>query len=256
MRIKDKKGITLVELMIYLVISTVVIGYALSTITATSQNYVRSRETVKLQTAGRNSMLLLARDFSNMGYKTILVDTGGGNTEIRQLPGTWTGADNVVTPLLDSAGSFLFQAGFPHDTIEIFKAEMIRDDSLDEIIRVQYVVDSATATLLRISQPLDTAGFVWGDRDTMTILQNVEAIQYRFTTDGINWHDNPTGIRDQVEEVRIELLARSLRTMRITTNKEFVVGGTQFSTADTSRSKYMWRLYQETVEVTNNGNLF
>ncbi len=255
MRIKNKSGVTLAELLIYIVFATVVIGYALSTITAMSQSYVRSRETVKLQSSGRNSVLIMSRDFSNLGYKTIIVDTGGGETEIQQLPGTWTGADIVVTPLLDSSASFLHQSGFPYDTIEIFKAEMISDDALDAIIRVQYVVDSSL-TLLRLSRDLDTTDNSWGDPDTMEILRNVEALQYRFTTDGINWHDNSTGIRDQVEEIRIEFLVRSLRTMRMATNKNFVVGGEQFSTEDSIRSQFLWRLYQETVEVTNNGHLF
>ncbi len=252
---KNNSGVTLAEVLIAILLSSIVIGFSLELISGMTKNYIYSRQTTDLQTGSRNMLLLMSRDLSTMGYKTILVDTGLGNTVLKQLPGTWTGSLVDTSKPTDSAASFLHYAGLPYDTLEIFKAEMVSDDSLEAIVRVLYEVNS-DGVLLRIAREFDTTTTSWGVPDTMEIANNIEVLQYRYTTDGINWHDNPTGIRDQVEEVRIELLVRSARAGRILTEKTYTVGNLVFSTADTSRSQFKWRFYQETMEVTNNGIVF
>ncbi len=252
---QQNKGVTLAEVLIALVLSSIVIGFSLQIISEMTKNYIYSRQTTDLQTESRSMLLLMSRDLSSMGYKTILEDTEDGNTVVRQLRGTWTG--NLIDPTnpADSSASFLHYAGLPYDKIEIFKAEMVRDDELDQILRVMYEVNS-DGILSRSSRIFDTTTETWSAPVVMEIGNNIEALQYRYTTDGINWHDDPTGIRDQVEEVRIELLVRSNRAGRVRTEKRYTVGNLVFSTTDESRSQFKWRFYQETLEVTNNGIVF
>lgn len=253
LQITNRKGTTLAELLIYIVLAAMVIVYSLSLITSMAQNYVNTRETSKLQTGSRSTITIMTRDISNMGFKMI-EDTISASSHMMQLPGTWTGFFVDTTRQTDSAASFLHFAGIPYDTLEIFKADMINDTTLEGVYRIKYVVSSASR-LHRISQKLNIATMKWANPESLVIADNVSVLQFKYTTDGINWHDNPTGIRDQIEEVHIEMLTHGTRPMKTPVNKTFIVGNVVFSTADSSRIHQRWRLYQETVEVPNNGNL-
>lgn len=249
----NRYGFTLTELLIYIVLSSILIGFSLSVITTLAENYVNTREATNLQTSSRNVLSLMFRDISNMGYK-IVKEVKDSSFIMRQLPGTWTGALVDTTLKTDSAASFIIKHGLPNDTLEIFKADVLDNDSLEGVFRISYVIDTGKI-LRRISRELDTATLVWQNPDSMIVANNVEVLQYRFTTDGVNWHDNPDGMRDLVRKIRIEILTFGNRDMKTTVDKTFTIGNVVFSTADSSRTHKRWRFYRETVEVSNNGNL-
>ena len=66
-KITNKNGYTLVELIIYSVIALVVVGFSLSLVRTTSSNYTRDRRKSRMQTEGRNAILMMAREIINTG---------------------------------------------------------------------------------------------------------------------------------------------------------------------------------------------
>ncbi len=248
----NNRGLTLTELLIYMVLSGIVIAYGASMITHSSKVYVRQREVSKLQSGGRNTMAILARDIMNTGFKTYL-DTNG---VVRTLGGTWTGASIDASKPSDSAASFLFSAGENsfYDTLEIFKAEMVKGDSLEGVYRVKYLVDN-NEVLLRISGLYDSSSASWGGWDTLQIATQIEALQYQFSIDGIDWLDDPIGVRDQIKTITVSFLSKTDREVAKFVDDTFNLGDISISLTDSSGLN-LRRLYQETVEVMNNGVLY
>ncbi len=68
-KLKNNSGASMVEVMIYMVIGLIVIGYALSSMDVISTGYVRGRTVMKMQKDGRDAVQLLARDIANLGFK-------------------------------------------------------------------------------------------------------------------------------------------------------------------------------------------
>ncbi len=251
---KQNRGFTLVELMIYIVLVSMIISYAFSLLTTTSRSYVRSREVSKVQTNGRYAAAILARDVMNTGYKTILLEEDGV-TRIKQLPGTWTGNFAVVSPADDSAASFLFFPGNPCDTLEIFKAEMDSVNILDEVVRIRYTIDDNNI-LWRTTQTFDsTVTGNWVAGAPLALSKNIEALQFRFSENGSDWFDNLSGNRDLIRSIQIELLVKTEREVIGKTGKSYSMGDIIITPTGTDEY-YIRRHYTEIVEIVNNRPLF
>lgn len=250
-----QRGISLVELMLYITFAFLVISFALSLVTEAAQAYVRGREVSKVQSNGRYAMAIVARDVMNTGYKTVL-SSSTGVLRMKQLAGTYTGTKAITgTTLADSAASFIFKPGNPSDTLEIFKAEMVKPDSLGAVIRARYTLDN-NKILWRITRIYDsTVTGRWKAGDTLALSQNIEAFQCRFSIDGINWTDDPTGNRNKITAIQLELLVRTEREVEGTTASSYSIGDITF-TPPSSDANYLRRRYMEIVEVVNNGKLY
>jgi len=68
----DKRGVTLVELMIYMALSVVVLMYSFQAMQQMAKSYVYGRELTKLQATGRDAINMISRDLSNTGFKYYL----------------------------------------------------------------------------------------------------------------------------------------------------------------------------------------
>ncbi len=252
-RLASKRGISLVELILYITFAFIVISFALSLVTSSAQAYVRGREVSKIQSNGRYAMAIVARDVMNTGYKSMFLDSSGV-TLFRRLNGTWTGTKVTVSPPVDSAASFLFTPGDPNDTLEIFKAELLPSGALDKVIRAQYTLDS-NRILWRITREYDsTVVGNWIAGDTLALSKNIEAFQCRFSTDGVNWLDDPSGTRHQIVAIQLELLIRTDREVSGTPATSYTIGNVTF-TPPSSDTRFLRRRYMEIVEVVNNGKL-
>ncbi len=257
MQVKDdisaEAGVTLVELTLYMLFASLIIFYALSMATSASRSYVRGREVSKIQSNGRYAMAILARDVMNTGYKAALSDETGV-LRVKQFSGTWVGDRVEPSPSADSAGSINFYEGIPGDTLEIFKAEMI-NDTLDEVIRARYFLDSNNI-MWRITRKFDSSAVnYWVDGDTVALSKNIEALQFRFSTDGVNWFDDPVGNRNKIRAIQMEILMRTGREVTGPTGNSYIMGNIVF-TPPAEDAQYLRRRYLEIVEVVNNGILF
>ena len=91
----------------------------------------------------------------------------------------------------------------------------------------------------------------WGAETSMEIANNVEALQFRFSTNNKDWIDDPTNVKKDVAAIQIHLLMRTSKEIDMKIHKTYTLGDVTVnpSTGD----QHLRRLYVETVEVVNNG---
>jgi len=89
-KLNNNSGASMVEVMIYMVIALIVIGYALNSMGTISKGYVRSRTVNKMQKDGRDAVQVMAREIGNTGFKFYIdIFTADVNTESATSPGTF-----------------------------------------------------------------------------------------------------------------------------------------------------------------------
>lgn len=245
--IMNSRGYTLIELVMYIIIASIVITIALSSMRSVSKTYTRDRRKSKMQTQGRNAVTIMAREIVNTGVKVFLNNNGGDGTfTIDNVPNTTTGeAGDPVDIGNDTNSSFYYTHANPADELEIFKATLGNDGQPQETARIRYYLNNNTLQRdIKIHN-----GAEWGAATTLEIAYNIEALQFQFSTDKSTWTNNITGIKSNIKAIRIFLLARSQHTTDMTIQKTYNLGNITLSKND----KYLRRIYDEKVEVINNG---
>lgn len=270
MKIKNSYGYTLLELMMYMIMAVMIIGFALNMIGRTQKQYGQQRSMSKLQGAGRNTIYIVAADIQNCGFKNFLQETGA-NTDVYNLvriSGVTTNEDDfIVDPNSRESSPGDGDASFyrltssagedgDFDSLEFFRGSVNNDGTFNNVSRIKYCVRSGNLTRIeRINTETDPTAISWStlpDSNIVALAENVEALQFEYSTDKINWVDDPTDIKEEIKAIKITILIRTNRaasmnsvtnTYKVTTsNKEVSVSG-----------NYLRRLYSETVEVINNG---
>ena len=74
-KLSNNAGVTIAELMIYIVLGLIVVGYALSAMTDMAKGYTRTRTVMKMQKDGRDAIQIMAREIANTGFKYYIHDT-------------------------------------------------------------------------------------------------------------------------------------------------------------------------------------
>ncbi len=267
---ENNKGYTLTELMIYMVLAVVVMTLVMNTMKSVSTQYVRGREVTKMQTNGRDVISILSRDLINTGFKYHITKTlTNGVVQYKTLPmvgtpeetfllGSYTSKlvdDRALLPD-DSAASFFHEPRTPADSLEIFRSRLVSSDLVGSVERVSYHM--STDTLFRVfsecaTTTLDGSGDIqWSDPDTIALIENVEAIQYQFSPNGVDWEDDPSDDieRHLMKYIRVELLIKSMREADIAGKSGTVTVGDYEVTMD---GEHLYRSYSEVVPIRNNG---
>ncbi len=74
-KLKNNAGVTIAELMVYIVLGLIVVGYALNAMTDMAKGYTRTRTVMKMQKDGRDAVQVMAREIANTGFKYYIHDT-------------------------------------------------------------------------------------------------------------------------------------------------------------------------------------
>lgn len=267
---KNYKGYTLLELMMYMLVAIMVIGFAFQMISRTQKQYGQQRSMSIMQGEGRNSIYIISADIQNCGFKNFLQETGSGTNiyVLTRIAGITTNEDDVTTPEAspgDGDASFYAKDGGTgaFDTLEFFKGSIDSDGDFEKVVRITYVVESNNLIRYEKKATQTTPSTIdWSvaptDIDTATIVENVEALQFEFSTDKVNWVDDPTGIKSQIKAIRVNILIRTNRTVAqpavSNTYKVTRIGNDlEAGTEVTVDGNHLRRLYTETIEVVNNG---
>ena len=272
---RNNRGVTLAELMVYLVVATLVIGYSLRAMQDMSVYYVKARQVTKMQSSGRDAISALARTIGNTGFKYYLkkdtVNSSGNDSVIYTFHPTPTSSDSLFlfasytssyidgsSPLPnDSAASFIESQGATSDTLEIFRLQPLTADSIVAVERIKFFIDNDT--LWHVSQKctnysLAGGNIDWQTPDTLAIIDNAKALQFQYSTNGINWIDDPTSavIRNNMKYVKIDLLVISARPSGVNLPDDTISIGNISVIKD---KKYYYRNYEMVVPIFNNGIL-
>lgn len=274
----NNKGLTLVEVTVYIVLGTLVLSYAMAAMKSVSKTYVHGREVTKMQQSGRDAINSIGRDLVNTGFKYYLFkDTVSGKATYKTKPvitepdsaflkGTYLSDQinsdyHIESPKrADSTASFLHSNFDPGDELEIFRAKLERTDLIGSIERVRY--HQSNDTLFRTVQVcttpvLDASGNIqWGSATTVGIVENVMGIQYQFSENGKDWIGDPTlnETKHLMKYIKVELLIASERDADIaplTNNVQ--IGGTTNGVTFVPDGVHLYRTYTLTVPILNNG---
>lgn len=279
-KIVHNQGVTLVELMVYIVLGVLVVSYAMATMKSVSKQYVHGREVAKMQQNGRDAINIIARDLVNTGFKyyiyTWLDDNGNEQYETRPKRGLNGSADTTFlyasynskvkqfgvysdsTVSADSAASFLYwnTSNYPGDEIITYRSKLVRSDSVGSVERVRYYLDTGDSTLYRAVDICDNTNLciggniVWKDGPRVGVVENVIAFQLQFSSNGIVWEDAPID-KAAVKYVRVELVIHSERESafggKLDTN---IVGD---YTIPLTGDSHLYRKYSRVIPMVNNG---
>lgn len=261
----NNNGYTLLELMMYMLIAVMVIGFALHMIGQTQKQYGQQRSMSKLQGEGRNSIYIVAADIQNCGFKNYLQQTGTNVYSLTRINGVTTSEDESVSPGQietspgDGDASFYMlddgDLNGDFDSLEFFKGSIQSDGTFNNVVRVKYCVrDGNLLRIEMIATQTTPSTISWSTlptANTITIAENVEALQFEYSADKSTWVDDPTGNKANIKAIRITLLIRTNRTTAQSSTSSYNV--TESGTIVNVSGNYLRRLYTETVEVVNNG---
>jgi len=257
----NNKGTSLVEVLIYLVVSVIVIAYALNAMTSVAKGYVNQRTVVSMQADGEDAIGVMAREIAATGFKMYLsknVDADNKVTYDKEEEGKVTN-ESIYLPGLgnpfpnDSDASFLHMNGTHDDTLEFVYAKMIDAYRLDKIERIRYTLKDDT--LFHRSQEYsgvdDDARDDWGIEVNIALIDNVSAVQFEFSIDGVTWVSDVTDIKHQMNFVKASILIKSKRKLDTQIDHEIIMSD-DFTFIE-NESKSIYRLYQKIIEIPNNG---
>ncbi|MDR0303640.1 MAG: PilW family protein [Chitinispirillales bacterium] len=272
MKTKNKKntGTTLVELMIYMIVSLIVITAAFKVISRATTGYLHGRSVAKAQYGARDCLTAMSRDIASMGYKAYFeYDGDKPNRNIDSVG--YTRTDSVVGfgrhTMTGNSAAFFFYDGenTKSDTLEFFR---IRTNEKGERIareRVKYYLDEDNNVIIRELWTMrQTASHLifgeWGIPDTTYMASNIVALNFRFSENGddlwISKFDNANPVtgtivkRNNVRNVEIALLVKGQKKGKgIYGQTEYIIGDRVHNTSD---NEFIHRLYRQVVEIPNN----
>ncbi len=295
MQLKIKKcnnrGLSLVEVLLYIVIGMIVIGYALNAMTAVAKGYVRERSVTGMQASGRDAIGVLGREIATTGFKVYLdtntiTPTGSTQPQMVYTTQVQSGAyleDFVFPQNIVNAGAYPYPQGTDEykasiifgagpgltDTLEIFRAKMRDAHNVSAVERIKYYVDNTGASpqLIRELRTLkmNEANFYnnfnqWNDPVRMVLADNVVALQFQFSENSMDFVDDFTGSlagnRHLVKYIKIQMLVRSNRTQKVTASgqvQEMGDLGNIYLQTGIDPNQFLYRFYEKTVEVPSNG---
>lgn len=145
----NNKGLSLVEVVVYMIVSIIIIGYIFNTLSNITHSFHQEKKKSVLQMNGQDAISLLARDIATTGFKHFL-DTSKIEDSIlyrkRIFKGTYLRTVLKEFPngkeSSEYDASFLIYPGTYFDTLEVLRAKMLHAHKLDTVQRITYVPDN------------------------------------------------------------------------------------------------------------------
>jgi type II secretory pathway component PulJ len=107
----NSRGVTLVELIIYIVIAAIVVALMAVPFRKMTTSTKTEKQESSLQTNSRDALAVMSREIRNTGFKRYIVDASG-TFNIAVIPKTF----------VTDSSSFILKQGDPSDTLTIYKA--------------------------------------------------------------------------------------------------------------------------------------
>jgi type II secretory pathway component PulJ len=163
---KNRSGITLVEIMLYIVLFSFMALLFNKQMASFINQYTAGKSTAKQQLDARDIILILTSEIQGMGLKIYRV-TGG-----------WAIATGVTVSTTDLS-SFVHKQGDPNDTLTLYKAELDNNGNSTNITdTIKYYVNGTSLT-----RNFKATG---GTATSGVVAENVYALQFLYGTNLTN----------------------------------------------------------------------
>jgi hypothetical protein len=162
----NRKGVTIVELLIYIVLFTIALFFIGKQFGKLVDNYSGNKRVLQQQTSARNILGLMIHEIRNTGLKVYLHKSG---TSLSR--NTATGAIVGIGTPPDSS-SFVHKQGNPYDEITIYKIRLDGTGDYELTDTTRYYMNGTT--LRREYRPSS------GRITNSVVAENVYALQYEY----------------------------------------------------------------------------
>ncbi len=153
----NRKGVTLIELLVYIVLFSVVSLFVGAQMKQLLGGYSSGRRVARLQSEFRDVLAMLSREIRNTGLKTCLISGGSGTLTTSIDPGAY----------LSDSSSFIHKEGNPGDTLTIYKLRLNDNGDKTGVDVIQYYLDGTTLKRYAEGKRIDIA-------------ENVHALQFQY----------------------------------------------------------------------------
>jgi len=262
----NKKGMTLIELLVYMAIAALLLAPVIMLMQNSSLNMARNAVNTDLRISGRDILNIMYEDIRNTGFK--LMDQTG--TEIERLHVTFMGVGGVnttVTPPdttwgVDDSSSFKHDDDVVgdkrYDTLTIRKGRLSSAGTWDGYDTIRYFVDAGKLTRNRdFWKWSGTAYLVAPESDSTSrkiLTGNVEALQFQYSDSTLSeWKDTPPtdAYKASVRFIKIILVLRDSKKLAATNTT--VVDKLANAVTITSTDKALLERHEIVVPIPNNG---
>jgi len=159
----NKKGVTIIELLIYIVLLTIVSLLIGKQFKGLITNYASNKRITRQQSDSRDALGLMLHEIRNTGLKVYLQKTGKTLTRMIA-PGTIVSTTDL--------SSFVHTQGDPCDQLTIYKAQLNDTGALELVDQTRYYVSGTTLNREYIS----STGF----NTNSVVIENVYGLQFQY----------------------------------------------------------------------------
>ncbi len=153
----NRKGVTLIELLVYIVLFSVVSLFIGSQMKQLLRGYTSGRRISRLQSESRDVLAMLSREIRNTGLKTSLINSGANTLTTLTDPGVY----------LPDSSSFVHKEGDPGDSLTIYKLRLNDNGDKTGVDTIQYYLDGNILKRFAEGKHIDIA-------------ENVHALQFQY----------------------------------------------------------------------------
>ncbi|GBU23055.1 hypothetical protein R80B4_02969 [Fibrobacteres bacterium R8-0-B4] len=169
----NKKGMTLVELMVYIVLAAFLLAPVIMLVQNSSISMARDASNVSLRMTGREILNIIYDDLKNTGYKlnpnTFQADMAVGYMDNNPLDSSSFMPGNKVN-------------GNYYDTLTVRMGRLSNAGAWEGIDAITYEVNNGE--LKRTIQGISST-----TAKTIALAKNVEALKFRYSDDFVKWYD-------------------------------------------------------------------
>jgi prepilin-type N-terminal cleavage/methylation domain-containing protein len=253
----NKKGMTLIELLVYMAIAALLLAPVIMLMQNSSVNMARDAVTTDLRISGRDILNIMYEDIRNTGFK--LKDASGArDSNVAFI------INNPMPPpynmVIYDSSSFQSGNAGPNgafDTLTIRKGRLDNGGSWLGYYVVKYYV-SDDSTLIRESTKFDVNKYDFPVTEApRKIARPVEALQFQYSADLSNWEDtysnNSTGFAEKTKVRYIKIAVVTMDKKKLAPTKTFsqiYVGDYSYGPFD---DQYLRELSEIVVPIPNNG---
>jgi len=173
----NKKGMTLVELLIYMVLAALLLAPVIMLMKNSSVNMARDASNTNLRMTGREILNIIYDDLKNTGYKLN--------------PSDYTAKSEVTyyTASVKDSSSFIHSkvsGNTLYDTLTVRVGRLNSDGT------AWVKVDTISYYVVDLSGKKSLTRRLKNDNSTVTLAQNVQALRFRYSPDLVEWYDSFT----------------------------------------------------------------
>jgi len=225
----NKKGMTLVEVLVYIVLAGMLLAPVIMLMQNSSVNMARDASNVNLRMSGRELMNLIYDDLRNTGYKLKNFNAVDSVTYIdlagiaAALSGKTSKADSIAAlnafksaHPLDSSSFMAINNSKYYDALTVRMGKLSPNGDWLGIDTITYYVNNKSELKRRIDGTTNKPIPPKHNPDSITLANNVDALKFLYSDNLIDWDGNPPitttnpdGItKDMVQYIKVILVTK------------------------------------------------